>query len=166
MRLPADKRLLLPAAWVSAVILCIVLILVSFSLKREQAVLQTQRNELLTLRDDYLNLRGSVAAVEGRKSLSRVEGVIPAMDEIFKSLGLSQKVKAMKAVATKEQRYATEEEADVQVEKIGMNELVNILYKMENAPMILAVKKTVVRTSFDNPSQLNVNMTVSLIRPK
>ncbi|MDA8077354.1 MAG: hypothetical protein M0Z79_00295 [Nitrospiraceae bacterium] len=166
MRSLADKKLLVPAVWVSAVILCIVLTMISFSLKREQGVLKAQRNELLALRDDYLNLKGSVAAVEGRKSLSRVEGVIPAVDEIFKSLGLSQKVKSMKAVATKEQRYATEEEADVQVEKVGMNELVNILYKMENAPMILAVKKTIVRTSFDNPSLLNVTMTVSLIRPK
>ena len=88
------------------------------------------------------------------------------MDEVFKSIGLGQKVKSVKSTGTREKKYASEEEAEVSVEKVTMNEMVNILFRMENAPMIFSIRRTSIKTAFDNPSLLNITMTVSLIKPK
>ena len=73
---------------------------------------------------------------------------------------------SVKSTGTREKKYASEEEAEVSVERVTMNEMVNILYRIENAPMILSVRKTSIKTSFDNPSLLNITMTVGLIKPK
>jgi general secretion pathway protein M len=166
MRLHLDRRFALPAALAAAFVICIVLVIMSASLRKERDGLRTQQKEMSALRDEYLLLKGSVGAVEGRQSLTRVAGVVQGVEEVFKSLGLAQKVKSVKSAGARDQRFGTEEEAEVVVEKVNMNELVNILYKLENAPLAMTLKKTVMRTTFENPALLNLTLTVGLIRPK
>jgi len=121
---------------------------------------------MLLLREDFLELSKKISSVEGKKSLIKVDGIIPAIDEIFRSAGLAQKVKSVKPTATRDKKYAIEEEADVEVGKVNMNELVNILYKLENAPMVLLIKKARLKTAFEDPALLNVTMTIGLVKPK
>jgi general secretion pathway protein M len=147
-------------------IVSILLLRTSLSLKREGSALRSQKEEISLLREDFLELSKKIGAIEGKKSLVKVEGIIPAIDEIFRSTGLTQKVKSVKPIAARDKKYAVEEEADVEVEKVSMNELVNILYKMENAPMVLLIKKARLKTSFEDPSLLNITMTVGLVKPK
>jgi hypothetical protein len=160
------KRLLIPAAIVIVLAVSVLLVTASLSLKKENSTLRAQKEELLLLKEDFLELSKKINAVEGKKSLTKVEGIIPAIDEIFMSTGLTRKVKSVKPSATTDKKYAIEEEADVEVEKVSMNELVNIFYRLENAPMVLLIKKARMKTSFEDPSLLNVTMTVGLVRPK
>lgn len=166
MKLSMDKRLIIPSVFALALIICIIMINASISLKKRNAALKAQRDELAQLKAEYTAVRDRVDAVESKKSLSKVEGINQAVDQVFRSLGLSQKVKSVKSIGTWDKKYGIEEEAEVQVEKVTMNELTNIFYRMENAPMILSISKADMKTSFDSPTLLNITMTVSLIRPK
>jgi general secretion pathway protein M len=166
MNLKIDKNILAISVIALLFIVCAILFEVSLSLKRERDTLRSRQNEMLALSNEYAGLKTAVDAVEGKRSLTKVEGIVQAVDEVFKSMGLGQKVKSVKSTGTREKKFASEEEAEVSVEKVTMNEMVNILYRIENAPMILTVRKTSMKTSFDNPSLLNVTMTVGLIKPK
>lgn len=166
MKLSMDKRLIIPSVFALALIICILIINVSISLKKRNAVLKAQRDELAQLKAEYSAVRDRVDALESKKSLSKVEGINQAVDQIFRSLGLSQKVKSVKSIGTWDKKYGIEEEAEVQVEKVTMNELTNIFYRIENVPMILSISKADMKTSFDSPTLLNITMTLSLIRPK
>ena len=166
MKVKIDRKILAVSGIVLLFILCAVLFKVSLSLRKERDSLISQQKEMLLLVSDYMVLKYAVDTVEGRKSLTKVEGIVQAVDEVFKSMGLNQKVKSVKSTGTREKKYASEEEAEVSVEKVTMNEMVNILYRIENAPMILSVKKTSIKASFDNPSLLNITMTIGLIKPK
>ena len=166
MNLRTDRRLLISAAAVVILAVSVLLVTTSLSLKKEGSALRSQKEEMLLLRGDFLELSKKISAVEGKKSLIKVEGIIPAIDEIFRSTGLTQKVKSVKPTATRDKKYSIEEEADVEVEKVNMNELVNVLYRLENAPMVLLIKKTRLKTSFEDPSLLNITMTVGLVKPR
>ena len=166
MNLRTDRRLLISAAAVIILAVSVLLVTTSLSLKKEGSALRSQKEEMLLLRGDFLELSKKISAVEGKKSLIKVEGIIPAIDEIFRSTGLTQKVKSVKPTATRDKKYSIEEEADVEVEKVNMNELVNVLYRLENAPMVLLIKKTRLKTSFEDPSLLNITMTVGLVKPR
>jgi general secretion pathway protein M len=166
MNLKVDRRLVIVSGIAFLFLLSLALFEFSLSMKKERNALRAQEKELFGLADQYEGLKRTVDSVEGKKSLTKVEGIVQAIDEVFASLGLNQKVKSVKSAGAREEKYAVEEEADVSVEKVTMNEMVNILYKVENAPMILSVKKTTVKTSFDNPTLLNVTMTIGLITPK
>lgn len=161
-----DKRVWIGAGVAAFVILLIVLVNLASSLRRDLGNVKAQQKELLQLRDEFLSLKNRVEAVERKKSLTKVEGVVQAVDQVFQPLGLKQKVKSVKPTSRKEMKDLVEEEAEVQIEKVNMNEMVNILYKMENAPMILTLKRTTVKTTFENPSHLNLILTLALIREK
>ena len=166
MNFKSDKRLLIAAGAVIMLAVSGLLLNTSLSLKKEGSFLRSQKEEILLLREDFLELRKKISAIEGKKSRIKVEGIIPAIDEIFRSIGLAQKVKSVKPTATIDKKHAIEEEADVEVEKVSMNELVNILYKLENAPMVLLIKKARLKTSFEDPSLLNITMTIGLVKPR
>lgn len=166
MRLRVDRRLLITGGIAVSVILCILLINVSLSLKRDLRNVKAQQKELLSIKDEFLSLKNRIDTVENKKSLTKIEGIVQAADEVFLPLGLKRKVKSVKPTGTKALKETIEEEAEVQVEKVDMNEMVNIFHKIENSPMILSVKKTTIKTSFENPTLLDITMTIALVKPK
>ncbi len=166
MSVKSGRKLMMPAVVLLILLGAGLMMKKSLSLKKEGAALRSQQKELFLLRDDFIELREKVGSVEGKKSLAKVGGIVQTIDEIFRSLGLNQKVKSVKPAGTREMKYASEEEAEVQLEKVDMNEMVNILYKLENAPMLLVIKKTTVKTSFENPTLFNITLTLGLAKPK
>lgn len=166
MNLKVDRNFLVISVIAVMFIACVILVEVSLSLKKERDALRSQQREMLALSEEYAGLKTALESVEGKKSLAKVEGIVQAVDEVFKSMGLGQKIKSVKSTGTREKKFALEEEAEVSVEKVTMNEMINILYKIENAPMILSVRKASIKTSFDSPSLLNITMTIGLIKPK
>lgn len=154
------------AAIVVSLVLGILLVNMSLSLKKERTELRSRQKEISLLKGEFERLKGAVDSVEGKKTLIKVEGIVQAVDEVFRSLGLSRNVRSVKPLGVREKKYGVEEEAEVQVEKVNMNEMTNIFYKMENSPMALSIKKTVIKTSFDNPGLLNLTINVGLIKPK
>lgn len=166
MRLKADRRLLIAGGIAVSVILCILLINVSLSSKNDLVNLKAQQKELLSIKDEFLSLKNRIDTVENKKSLTKIEGIVQAADEVFLPLGLKRKVKSVKPTGTKDLKETIEEEAEVQVEKVDMNEMVNIFHKIENSPMILSIKKTTIKTSFENPTLLDITMTIALVKPK
>lgn len=134
--------------------------------RKELKLLKEQQKEMLILKDEFLSLRQRIGLVEGRKNLSNTKGIAQAVDEVFSSVGLRDKVKTVKSAVKRELKEGTEEDADVSIEKVSMNEMVNIFYKIENAPMILTIKKTTIKKSFENPELLNVTLSLSFLKTK
>lgn len=134
--------------------------------KKELKQLKDQRKEMSVLTDEFISLRQSINLVEGKKRLSNVQGIVQAVDEVFSSIGLRDKVKNVKSTGQRETRDGFEEQADVSVEKVSMNEMVNIFYRIERAPMILTVKKASIKKSFDSPELLNLTLEVSFLKAK
>jgi hypothetical protein len=128
--------------------------------------LKEQRNEMIVLRDALLLLSRKVNTVEAKKELSNVQGIAQAVEEVFSSVGLKDRVKTVKSTGKRETKDGFEEEADVYIEKVTMNEMVNIFYRIKNAPMVLTVKKVTVKKSFENPELLNISLILSFLKKK
>jgi hypothetical protein len=166
MNIRADRR---SAAIVGVAILCVLaffLVAASRSLKAEHSALSAERTQLLALGDAYLSLRTSLNAVEGGKTAAKTGGIVQTADELFRSLGLEQKVKSVKSTDARERKFAVEEEAEITLEKVTMNEMANIFYRIENGPFLLSVRRSAIRTNFENPTLLDITMTVDLVKPK
>lgn len=166
MNIRENKNIFMAAGALAVICLCLILAGAVRSLKAENSMLKAKKKELALLKDETLALKGKVEVSEARRSLAKVEGVVQAVDEIVKSLGVAQKVKSVKSLGTRDRQYAIEEEAEVQFEKLSMNEMVNIFFRIENAPMVLAIKKVTFKTSFESPSLLNISCIISLVKPQ
>jgi general secretion pathway protein M len=162
-----DKRI------VSALLgLAIFIALIAFGLnmlsseRKELQSLEGQLTEMITLKAEFMRLKQQVDAVEMKKNLVGAQGVVQAIDDIFQPLGLKDKVKSVKTGGKREIREGFEEEANVSVEKVTMNEMANIFYRIEHAPMILTVKKATIKQSFENPELLNITLVLSFLKTK
>jgi general secretion pathway protein M len=154
------------AVLISFLILAALGIKMLSSQTKELHQLQEQRKEIAVLRDEFLSLQQKFQTVENRKNLTNVQGVLQAVDEVFSSVGLKDKVKTVKNTGKRETKDGIEEEADVSVEKVTMNEMVNIFYRIDHAPMILTIKKVTVKQSFENPELLNITLMLSFLKTK
>jgi len=134
--------------------------------RKELKMLKEQQKEMLILKDEFLSLRQRIGLVEDRKNLSNTQGIAQAVDEVFSSISLRDKVKTVKSAGKRELKEGTEEDADISIEKVSMNEMLNIFYKIENAPMILTVKKATIKKSFENPELLNITLSLSFLKTK
>ncbi|MEW6417171.1 MAG: hypothetical protein AB1480_03510 [Nitrospirota bacterium] len=134
--------------------------------RRELKILKEQRKEMLMLKGEFLSLKQRIDAVEGKKNLSNVQGVVQAIDEVFLPIGLKDKIKTVKSTGRREIKDGFEEEADLQIEKVNMNEMMNIFYRIENAPMSLTIRKAAIKKSFENPELLNITLTLSFLKSK
>lgn len=133
------------------------------SVERDLSTLTAKYHEFSTAAAEYGLLRESVVAIEQKKTLTKVTTLAQAMDDITSPLGIKGKVKSIKGTGIKKNvDKMSEDSAEVQIEKLNMSELVHLMYKIENAPMILAVKKVAMKKSFETPDLLDVTMSVSL----
>ena len=148
-------------------VLAVALLMLKGSAEKELDTLKAKQKEILSLSGEYRTLKDSVAFVEQKPSLSQMRGVANALDTLSSSLGIKGKMKSVKAVASREIRGSmSEENAEVLLEKVTLNELVNLFYRLGDAPMILSVKRVTMKKSFENPELLDVTMNISLFTGK
>ncbi|OGW47256.1 MAG: hypothetical protein A2Y66_02010 [Nitrospirae bacterium RBG_13_41_22] len=162
-----DKRFIsVLSVFIGFIIIISLAIRLLSSEKRELKLLREQQKEMIIVKDKFLSLKQRIDAVESKKNLSNVQGIVQAVDEVFLSIGLKDKVKTVKSTGRRDMKDGFEEEAELQIEKVSMNEVVNIFYKIENAPMVLTIKKASIKKSFENPELLNIILTLSFLKAK
>jgi hypothetical protein len=136
------------------------------SAERDLLALRIKYNEFSALAGEYRALQETISAIERKKALTKATTLAQAIDDIARSLGVAGKVKSIKGTGTrKTPNQMSEETAEVQIEKLTINEMVQLIYKMNNTPMIIAMKTVTIKKSFVNHELLDVILTVSLFTP-
>jgi len=153
------------------VLLLFILIIPAFIMqkasRKETDTLKSKRTELSLLSTEFSALKGQVDVVEQKTTPLQTKGIATVFDDIVSSLGIKGKLKAVKGLGSREIKGPmTEESAEVQLEKVSMNELVNMFYRIGEAPVILSVKRAAMKKSFENPELLDVTMTLALFTKK
>jgi hypothetical protein len=133
------------------------------ALEKDRSAMRTKFQEFSLLVADYKPIQERVDAAEQKKSLTRTTTITQAIDDIASTVGVKGKIKSIKGTpAGMILDRLREEGAEIQMEKLTMGETGNLFYHIENAPMILAIKKVQMRKSFENPELLDITMTLSL----
>jgi len=147
------------------------------SARDRQASSSTASEEALSMRDEVLMLKGKVRALETRAGVTNVKGIVQAVQELTDPMGVGGKVKSVKllgrssngggdtALVAEGGGRLFEERADVALEGVTMNEMVNLFYAMDSAPMLLIVRRAEIKPSFGAPDLLDITITLSFIRP-
>ena len=157
------KKIVIVVVLIGLYILIIPNLLWERTAEKELSELTAKYHEFSTLTDKYRSLRASVNAIEQKRTLTKTNSITQAIGDISLSLGIKEKMKSIKLTGTKKvMDQISEESAEIQMEKLNMSELVHLFFKIENAPMILAVKRVIIKKSFENPELLDVTMAVSL----
>ncbi|MDI6801255.1 MAG: hypothetical protein QMD01_04265 [Thermodesulfovibrionales bacterium] len=166
-RLKRLKRFRLPLLAVMLYVLAIPLFFLWKSSEDDLKSLRVRQREFNALISEYKSTKENVNALEKAVRARKTTGIAQTVDEIFLSIGIKGKVKNIKSAGTRDIGYSIiEEKTDILLEKLTMNELVNMLYKMEESQFIFSVKKADMKKAFEAAELLDVMITVSFFTAK
>ena len=153
-------------------LLCLVLVLTAAysllagtvqRLERTVAARSTTLQELLGLQQRYRE----AAAAAGRLT-NRLAAVTPEDSPVtlVEQTGITGSGSMqVKPLPRQETGGMLRDSAEIRLQGLSLNELVNLLHLLEQQPKPVVVDKTVVRTRFSEPARLDLVLTLSLLRP-
>ncbi len=160
-----DVRLRLGIALAAILLLAIVLSAVNARitlLAKKRASRETDIAEMLVLKQRYLEAAASSQRLANRLSATKADDS-PA--KVFEEIGIKGKNSQIKPLKGEERPGFVEDAAEIRVDALTANEAMNLLYRLEKGTKPVLVKKALLKTRFDDPSRLDLTLTVALLKP-
>jgi general secretion pathway protein M len=147
----------------------VLLFLVLFTTANERiAALEKKRKareadlvEMMALKHRYLSAKMSSQQFAGRLASTRTDDS-PA--KIIEETGIKGKSSRISPLKGETREGFTEDAAEVKIEGLSANEAVNLLYRLEKGGRPVLVKKANLKTRFDDPSRLDLTLTIALLK--
>jgi general secretion pathway protein M len=132
-------------------------------LERHKRSREATLTELMSLRVRYQEAQSDANRVRNRLSLVTADDS-PAT--VIEQTGIATRAAIQsKALPRQERDGLIEEAAEITVAGLSSNELVNLLFRLEQHPKPVVVKRFSARPRFNEPAKLDLTMTVALYRP-
>lgn len=118
--------------------------------------------EMMVLRQRFREANAGAQKLANRLSATRPDDT-PA--RLIDEIGIKGKGSQIRPVKGDERPGMVEDAADVKLEGLTANETVNLLHRLEKGAKPVIVKKGLIRTRFDDPSKLDLSLTLALLKP-
>ncbi|MGE5893251.1 MAG: hypothetical protein ACM34I_04285 [bacterium] len=150
------------------VLVAVLLVLLSADLrsKGKYRAALTQRQEMAVLAEQYGVMRSHVDRVEHRIGLSKAESITIAVENLFGGMGLKRNLKSVKPFGGGTSEQYEIQEAEITVDKLTLNELVNVLHAVYTVPAGLFVTSAEFKRDFSERSRINARISLKLIGRK
>lgn len=114
-----------------------------------------------------LKLRYQAASAGSQQVANRLQSVRPddSPAKVIEEIGIKGRNSQVKPVKGADLPGYVEDAAEVKLEGLSANELANLIYKLEKGTRPVTVKKALVKQRFEDPSKLDVTLTMALIKP-
>jgi general secretion pathway protein M len=114
-----------------------------------------------------LKLRYQEANAGAQRLANRLMATKPddSPAKIIEEIGIKGRSSQIKPVKGEEIPGYLEDAADVKIEGLTANEATNLIYKLEKGARPVTVKKALIKQRFDDPSKLDLSLTIALIKP-
>lgn len=167
-----DKRALLILG-VVACVLIIYFVAHSFSssterLEKRAQVLQSDLKKVETLSREYESSKVKVSELAG-KIKKEDEPLISVLEKVLLSENIDRQSFSIRDVNTRgsdDEELFEEKSVDVELKQISLDDLVDILYKIQTKQSFLKVSNLNITTKVKNPESVNVKLRVSTFEIK
>ncbi|MBI3584437.1 MAG: hypothetical protein HY096_10890 [Nitrospinae bacterium] len=132
----------------------------------EKSILVKKKEMLnfVRLKEEYLRKKDMYDYIERRALSPRgMESPITILEGIGIMTGIKEKIIMLKPLEEKVEKEYLKRGVNVKVDGIDLNQLINFLYKIENNKALLLVKGFSMKSRFDNPNLLDVDISVAVI---
>lgn len=131
------------------------------ALEKRRKAREADLVEMMTLKQRYLAARLASQRFAGR--LAGVQGDdTPA--KVIEEIGIKGKSSRVTPLKGDQLAGQVEDSAEVKMEGLTANEAVNLLHRLEKGSRPVLVKKANLKTRYDDPSRLDLTLTIALIK--
>lgn len=128
------------------------------SLKKEEIA------SFYNLRREYLKELSGIAHLEKKLLMPQVDGSTGTIiEEIGTQIGIKDKMISFKSVDETIKKGYNQRGVEIKLENLTLNQLINLLYRINNHRNLLLIKDFAMKTHFENPNLLDVTMKITLI---
>jgi hypothetical protein len=157
-----DKRsILLFSAIAVVIIITITISINSRDARKRSDSLKAQLIELESLGTGLIEMKELVNAKEKKIGMTKESGVVSRLESILKTIGLE--ARALKPMQEKRINEFIEEDAELEIQNIDLNGIVNLMYQINNAPAPMKIKSASIKSTFEDPDKFILKLTASLI---
>lgn len=157
-----DRRSLILFSAIAVVIISIIVISInSREARKRNDNLRAQLGKMETLSAGLSGIKEIVNSKEKKIEPARGSGVVSRLEAILKTMGFE--AKTIKPMQVKRIDEFMEEDAELEIEKIDLNGIVNFMYQINNSPMPMKIKSASIKTTFEDHDKFILKLTASLI---
>lgn len=168
MRIAINRILQFDKALLSIIFLCIlalITIITSYvftgNFQRNNTALTKQITEISSMTEGVIKMKSLVDSRENKIRSSKAKGIVSTMEQILGTLSL--KAKVIKPLSKKKLTPFMEENAEIEIQDIDLNHIVNLLYKIDTSPSPMKINSTSINATFEDPDKFILKFTVSLL---
>lgn len=155
---------------IGMVVAAIVLVLVGLStingkigtLERKKQGREADLAEMMKLKLRYQEVQAGSQRLANRLLATRPDD---SPSKIIEEIGIKGRGAQIKPVKGEDIPGYQEDAAEVKIEGLTANEATNLLFRLEKGARPVSIKKALIRPRFDDPSKLDLNLTIALIKP-
>jgi general secretion pathway protein M len=131
-------------------------------LELRRATRETEIKEMLLMKQRYRDAFAAAGATSNLLAAVRSgETVAGLIDET----GIKGGGVQIKPLKPEEKQGVAEESAEVRIDRLTLNEVVNLLYRLEQGGRPVSVKRVLLKARFDDPSRVDLSLVVALQKP-
>jgi general secretion pathway protein M len=118
--------------------------------------------EMLLLKQRYQE-----ASVGAQKLNNRLAAIRPddSPAKVIDEIGIKGKNSQIRQLKGEERSGFVEDAAEVKLEGLTANEVVNLIYRLEYGSKPVVIKKTLLKTRFDDPAKIDLTLNIALLKP-
>ncbi len=164
------KRAVKPAAW--ALIPLAVLLLAWGGARRYSAVKglaaakKADAARFIALEEEYLGLKAAYDEVANRAFLSGAESTVSVIEGLAGGVGVKDRITGLKPLEETETLGYVDSKVEARLKGVDLNQLVNLLFRIENHRALLVVRAFSMKSTFEDPELYEITMTISHIVKK
>jgi general secretion pathway protein M len=161
-----DKRTRLRLGLGLALLLLLVIPLITINAKisallAKRSGRESDLAEMMRLKLRYQEAHTGAQRLANRLTATKADDS-PA--KIIEEIGIKGRSSQIKPVKGDEIPGFLEDAAEVKIEGLSANEAVNLIYRLEKGARPVTVKKALIKQRFDDPSKVDLALTVALIK--
>lgn len=135
---------------------------VGSKLKRLERQVESKKADLESFKNlgaDYLKKRAMVDAVS-KKAYASVPsgGIITAIEDMGKAIGAEGRITGVKPLGERTTLGYTERDFEARLERVDLNQVINLLYMIENNKTLFLIKEFSFDSRFEDPNQLDITL--------
>ncbi len=116
------------------------------------------------LRTEYLLKKSLLERLRRKAYGAESRSIVAICETLGKEAGVGQRIVSLKPLGEKVQSGYVESAAELRLESVKLDELVNLLYMIENHRLMLVIKDFRLKSRFDNPDLIDVTMQLARLR--
>jgi general secretion pathway protein M len=132
------------------------------ALERKRVARESDLAEMMRLKLRYQSANAGAQRLSNRLLATKADDS-PA--KIIEEIGIKGRGSQIKPVKGEDIPGYAEDAAEVKIEGLSANEAANLIYRLEKGVRPVTVKKALIKQRFDDPSKVDIALTVALIKP-